>query len=106
MKTIILVAQVEATEEEINQAKAWLEEKTSYLNFVVVDGVPQLQNSQESRESHPITGEILDAVASATGKTPLELATMASEMGINTVEDALNSNDVPEEIKSVLRELI
>lgn len=50
----------------------------------------------------PITGEILQAVATQLGKTAIQVAQVASEYDINTVEEALAHESVPSEIKGIL----
>lgn len=50
----------------------------------------------------PLTGEMLNDIASETGKTVLEVATLATNWGIKTVQQALEHEDVPEKVKDIL----
>lgn len=54
----------------------------------------------------PITGEMLQAVATELGKTVLEVAAMASQYNIETVEAALAHSDIPSSIKSILEQYV
>ena len=50
----------------------------------------------------PLTGEMLTAIASETGKTVLEVATTANNLNIKTVQQALEHEDVPPKVKDIL----
>lgn len=54
----------------------------------------------------PITGEMLQVVATELGKTVLEVASMASQYGVETVETALANSDIPSSIKSILEQYV
>jgi hypothetical protein len=70
---------------------------------IIVEGESQ---PQPTPTATPITGEMLSAVAQATDRSALEIAVQASNLGINTVEEALAHTSVSSEIKRILEEYI
>lgn len=54
----------------------------------------------------PLTGEMLNAIASETGKTVLEIATLATNWNIKTLQQALEHEDVPAQVKDILYEYL
>ena len=57
---------------------------------------------EEEVKSTPITGELLDNLTEQFGRSPLEWAQLAREYGIETIEDALNHERVPSDVKEML----
>ncbi len=53
-----------------------------------------------------ITAEMLSAVASNMGKTVLEVAALAAQYNIETLEDALAHNEIPTSVKEVLEQFV
>jgi hypothetical protein len=66
----------------------------------VVEGFAT-EEVEETPSSTPLTGAMLDEVATLTGKTVLEVATIAAQQEITTVEEALAA-DLPSNIKELL----
>lgn len=84
-------------------------EQLSYLrnlaneNGITADFIVEAVLAEEEEQSvTPITGEMLDAIATQTEKSVLEIATLASQWGITTIEDALAHSEVPFSIKELL----
>lgn len=65
----------------------------------IVEGT---QIEEPVTSSTPLTGAMLDQIASTTGKTMLEIASMASQYSITTVEDALANSEIPSSVKELL----
>ncbi len=67
----------------------------------IVEGVTQ-EVEQVAPSVTPLTGVMLEEIATLTGKTVLEVATLATSMGISTVQGALAHTDIPSNIKELL----
>lgn len=99
MKKFSIIFSADISAEQIRE---FAESNNISIEAMVVASVEEPETITET----PITGEILEAVASKTDKTVLEVAEMASNMGITTLEEALSSSEVPSEVKSIIEELI
>lgn len=97
MKKVAIFAII--SDEQLEFLRKIAEENNVNAEFVV-------EEVQNEEVFHPITGEILDVVARNIGKTPMEVALMASQMGISTVEQAIAHKDVPDSIKELLQNFI
>ena len=99
-KTVIIAnltqAQLEYLQNLANQHDISIE--------VIVEGVATstVEEVEETPTSTPITAEMLGEIAIMLNKTVLEVAALAASLGIETVEDALASSDIPSSVKEVL----
>lgn len=68
----------------------------------------QEANPQVEEELHnaPITGSLLDFVASRTEFSPADLMVKVSQLGITDTNSVFASSEVPEQIKAIVREFI
>ena len=64
--------------------------------------VQQEEAEQRVPSSTPITGAMLEEIAQEMGKTVIEVATLAAQYGVETVEEALAHSDVPPAVKQIL----
>lgn len=93
------------TEEQFSYLQNLASEKGIDCQFVV-EGDESLITISRPQTATPITGEMLTAVAAATGRSAVQVAVEASNLGVTTVEEALAHASVPYEIKRILEEYI
>lgn len=100
MRTVIIAT---LTEEQLSYLKNLANEQGIDAEFIV-EGVETEEEVEQPAPSHtPITGQILEAIAVSTGKNSIEIAMIASQNGIESVEDALQSDiDIPSEVREIL----
>lgn len=77
-----------------------LAQENNIETIFVVEGESQPQPA--TRTITPITWEMLTAVAAATGRSAVQVAVEASNLGVTTVEEALVHESVPSEVKRIL----
>ena len=95
-KTVIIAT---LNSEQLNYLKNLATEHDISFEVIVEEIVEAVE---EEETSTPITAEMLGEIATATSKTVLEVATLANEKGITTVEDALASSEIPSSLKEIL----
>jgi hypothetical protein len=95
MKTVIIAT---LTAQQLEYLKGLASQHN--ISFEIIVEGPQV--AVEPAPATPITAEMLAAVASNTGKTVLEVAAIANQHNIGTVEDALQNSDIPSSVKEIL----
>lgn len=77
-------------------------------NGIEIEAIVVETSQEESRPETrtEITAGHLAVAANAAGKSVLEIAQLASSLGISTLEEALRHSEVPSNIKQALEELL
>ena len=93
----------EISESQLSYLRDLAQSKNIEATFVVEGNTTTVV---ETPVETPLTGEMLNAIANETGKTVLEVATMATNWNIKTVQNALEHEDVPAKVKDILYEYL
>lgn len=101
MKTTYII-RAELTREQLN----WLVGQANSNGIVAEISTPFMsvgtEEEVEEPTSTPITGAILEAVATAINKSILEVAQLAASYEIETVEQAIAHGSIPSSVKEIL----
>lgn len=92
----------EVNETQLSFIRRFLLDEFGTNYNMVVEG----DNNPTNLVQTPLTGEMLEVVAAKTGKTVLEVATIASSWGVTTLQQVLEHDSVPAEVKDVLYEYL
>lgn len=88
----------------LEQIRSFASDNGLQIEAVVAETTSQEESRPETRTE--ITAGHLAVAANAAGKSVLEVAQLASSLGITTLEDALRHSEVPSNIKQALEELL